>query len=71
MSTYSVSDAISVEGSRTSSSRAEAVGDWLKSSGIGVAAAVTWISFGWSCLWWQDLGDWSRTYRARYPGVHG
>ena len=62
MSTYSVSDAISVEGSRTSSSRAEAVGDWLKSSGIGVAAAVTWISFGWSCLWWQDLGDWSRTY---------
>jgi NitT/TauT family transport system permease protein len=60
MSTYSVSDAISVEGSRTSSSRA--VGDWLKSSGIGVAAAVTWISFGWSCLWWQDLGDWSRTY---------
>jgi len=60
MSTYSVSDAISVEGSRTSSSRA--VGDWLKSSGIGVAAAVAWISFGWSCLWWQDLGDWSRTY---------
>jgi len=62
MSTYSVSDAISVEGSRASSSRAEAIGDWLKSSGIGVAAAVAWISFGWSCLWWQDLGDWSRTY---------
>ena len=62
MSTYSVSDAISVEGSRTSGSRAGAIGDWLKSSGIGVAAAVAWISFGWSCLWWQDLGDWSRTY---------
>ena len=62
MSTYSVSDAISVEGTRASRSRAVAIGDWLKSSGIGVAAAVAWISFGWSCLWWQDLGDWSRTY---------
>jgi NitT/TauT family transport system permease protein len=62
MSTYSVSDAISVEGSRASSSRAEAIGDWLKSSGIGVTAAVAWIAFGLSSLWWQDLGDWSRTY---------
>ena len=62
MSTYSVSDASSVEGSRASSSRAEAIGDWLKSSGIGVAAAAAWISFGLSSLWWQDLGDWSRTY---------
>jgi NitT/TauT family transport system permease protein len=62
MSTYSVSDAISVEGPRASGSRAEAVGDWLKSSGIGVAAAAAWVSFGVSSLWWQDLGDWSRTY---------
>jgi sulfonate transport system permease protein len=62
MSTYSVSDAIAVEGSRASSSRAEAIGDWLKSSSIGVAAAVAWVAFGLSCLWWQDLGDWSRTY---------
>ena len=62
MSTYSVSDAIAVEGSRASSSRAEAIGDWLKSSGIGVAAAIAWIAFGLSCLWWPDLGDWSRTY---------
>ena len=62
MSTYSVSDAISVEGSRASSSRAELIRDWVRSSGIGVSAAVTWVSFGWSCLWWQDLGDWSRTH---------
>jgi NitT/TauT family transport system permease protein len=62
MSTYSVSDAISVEGARAPGSRAEAVGDWVKSSGIGVAAAVAWIAFGLSCLWWPDLGDWSRTY---------
>ena len=54
--------AIAVEGSRASSSRAEAIGDWLKGSGIGVAAAVAWIAFGLSCLWWPDLGDWSRTY---------
>jgi NitT/TauT family transport system permease protein len=62
MSTYSVSDAISVEGSRASSSRAGAIGDWLKSSGIGIAAAAAWTSFGLSSLWWPDLGDWSRTY---------
>jgi NitT/TauT family transport system permease protein len=62
MSTYSVSDAISVEGSRAAGSRAEAFGDWLKSSGIGVAAAVAWLTFGLSSLWWPDLGDWSRTY---------
>jgi NitT/TauT family transport system permease protein len=59
MSTYSVSDGISVAASRAS--RAEAVGDWLKSSGIGIAAAAAWISFGLSSLWWQDLGGWSRT----------
>src|SRR4029453_5353566 len=62
MSTYSVSDTISVEGSRAAGSRAEAIGDWLKSSGIGGAAAVAWLAFGLSSVWWQDLGDWSRTY---------
>ena len=62
MSTYSLSDTISVEGSRASNSRAEAIGDWLRSSGVGVAAAIAWIALGLSCLWWPDLGDWSRTY---------
>jgi NitT/TauT family transport system permease protein len=62
MSTYSVSDGVAVEGSRASNRRAGAVGDWLKNSGIGIAAAVAWVSFGLSSLWWQDLGDWSRTY---------
>ena len=60
MSTYSVSDGVAVERSRAP--RAEAIGDWLKSSGIGVAAAIAWVAFGLSCLWWPDLGDWSRTY---------
>src|SRR5215510_8050926 len=62
MSTYSVSDAISVGGARASGSRAEAMRDWLRSSGVGVAAAIAWIGLGLSCLWWPDLGDWSRTY---------
>ena len=57
MSTYSVSDGIAVEAARGGS-----IGDWLKSSGSGVAAAVAWIAFGLSCLWWPDVGDWSRTH---------
>ena len=56
MSTYSVSDGIAVDAPRGGS-----IGDWLKSSGSGVAAAVTWTAFGLSCLWWPDVGDWSRT----------
>ena len=57
MSTYSVSDGIAVEAARGGS-----IGDWLKSSGSGVAAAVAWTGFGLSCLWWPDVGDWSRTH---------
>ena len=61
MSTYSVSDAISVEGSRASSSRGSdrRLAEKLR---IGVAAPLPGSSFGLSCLWWPDLGDWSRTY---------
>ena len=62
MSTYSVSDAIAVEGRHASGSRAAAISDWLKSSGIGIAAAFAWTSFGVSSLWWPDVGDWSRTH---------
>jgi len=29
--------------------------------GAGLAAGVAWAAFGASCLWWDDLGDWSRT----------
>jgi NitT/TauT family transport system permease protein len=57
MSTYSAFEGVAVEGSRGAS-----IGDWLKSSGIGVAAAIAWVAFGLSCLWWPDIGDWSRTY---------
>ncbi len=57
MSTYSAFDGVAVERSRGAS-----IGDWLKSSGTGVAAAIAWVAFGLSCLWWPDIGDWSRTY---------
>jgi NitT/TauT family transport system permease protein len=57
MSTYSAFDGVAVEGSRGAS-----IGDWLKSSGTGVAAAIAWVAFGLSCLWWPDIGDWSRTH---------
>jgi NitT/TauT family transport system permease protein len=34
----------------------------LTANGIGVLASLAWIGFGLSCLWWEDLGDWSRTH---------
>jgi NitT/TauT family transport system permease protein len=30
----------------------------------GALASVAWVAFGLSCLWWQDLGDWSRTHEV-------
>ena len=57
MSTYSAFEGVAVEGSRRAS-----VGDWLRTSGTGVAAAIAWALFGLSCLWWPDIGDWSRTH---------
>jgi NitT/TauT family transport system permease protein len=34
----------------------------LLANAAGVGASATWIVFGLSCLWWEDLGDWSRTH---------
>ena len=31
-------------------------------NGTAVFASVAWAGFGLSCLWWADLGDWSRTH---------
>lgn len=59
MSTYSVSDASAAAGVRLGPGWLER----LRSGGYGtgVAAAVAWLAFGASCLYWEDLGDWSRT----------
>jgi NitT/TauT family transport system permease protein len=35
--------------------------DWLRGAGAGIAASASWLAFGVSCLWWEDVGDWSRT----------
>ncbi len=63
MSTYSLSDetAVGAGQSSGSASRKQELGNWLRTSGAGVAAGVAWIAFGFSCLLWDDLGDWSRT----------
>ncbi len=30
----------------------------------GMLASLAWAGFGFSCLLWQDLGDWSRTHEV-------
>jgi sulfonate transport system permease protein len=63
MSTYSVSDA-----SATAGQAAAGISPgWLErlrggGYGTGLAAGVAWLAFGASCLYWEDLGDWSRTH---------
>jgi sulfonate transport system permease protein len=56
MSTFSLSDTTGAE--RPSR---QALADWIRDSGAGVAAGATWIALGLSCLLWDDVGDWSRT----------
>jgi NitT/TauT family transport system permease protein len=63
MSTYSVSDVPAAAREAT----ADAGVGWAKkvrASGhaVGVAASVAWAAFGFACLYWQDVGDWSRTH---------
>ncbi|MBK3666429.1 ABC transporter permease subunit [Bradyrhizobium diazoefficiens] len=59
MSTYSLSDGLP---SRAPRSAREPGLNWLKESGAGLTASLTWVGFGLSCLWWEDVGDWSRTH---------
>jgi NitT/TauT family transport system permease protein len=59
MSTYSLSDGLASGAPR--SARAGALAIWLREQGTGVAASLAWVAFGLSCLWWDDVGDWSRT----------
>jgi NitT/TauT family transport system permease protein len=63
MSTYSVSDAPAAAGQAA----AGLSPGWLErfrsgGYGAGLAAGVAWLAFGASCLYWEDLGDWSRTH---------
>ncbi|WP_407165771.1 ABC transporter permease [Bradyrhizobium sp. ORS 111] len=56
MSTYSVSDATAAP--RAVAKLADVRGGGY---GIGLAASLAWAAFGLSCLYWPDVGDWSRT----------
>ena len=58
MSTYSLSETDGIASRRP----APASFIRLRGSGAGVIASLAWIAFGLSCLWWDDLGDWSRTH---------
>ncbi|MGX9428551.1 MULTISPECIES: ABC transporter permease [Bradyrhizobium] len=62
MSTYSVSDASAAAGQAA----AGVSPGWLEKLrsggyGAGLATGAAWLAFGASCLYWEDLGDWSRT----------
>src|SRR5439155_279363 len=60
MSTYSLSDGLASGAPRLS--RAPLLASWIRESGVGVLASAAWIAFGLSCLWWEDVADWSRTH---------
>jgi NitT/TauT family transport system permease protein len=65
MSTYSVSKAVAI--AQSAEEGAALSGGSLSlpvsfpSGGIGVFASLAWVGFGVACLWWPDIGDWSRT----------
>jgi NitT/TauT family transport system permease protein len=64
MSTYSVSD---VSAATAGQGAARLDRTWIEriredGYGSGVAASLAWSAFGFSCLFREDLGDWSRTY---------
>jgi NitT/TauT family transport system permease protein len=46
---------------------ARAIKVWRESS-VGIAAGIAWAGFGLSCLWWTDVGDWSRTEGVAFAG---
>jgi len=66
MSTYSVYKTValaqSVEEGAALGARPLPFPTALLTGGTGVFASLAWAGFGFSCLWWVDLGDWSRTH---------
>ncbi len=70
MPTYSASDAAPFGADRETALVAADGGlqivNRLRFSLSGIAAGVAWLAFGLSCLWWPDIGDWSRTEAVAY-----
>ena len=73
MSTYSASKAValpqSAEEGAAFAGRPLSLPASFLANGTAVFAALAWVGFGLSCLWWPDLGDWSRTAFARGRGL--
>ncbi len=67
MSTYSGSKAValaqSAEEGAALSGRSLSWAVSLPSGGTGVFASLAWVGFGVACLWWPDIGDWTRTHQ--------
>jgi NitT/TauT family transport system permease protein len=66
MSMYSASKAVaipqSVEEGAAFAGRPLSFPTAFLANGTAVFAGLAWIGFGFSCLLWEDLGDWSRTH---------
>jgi NitT/TauT family transport system permease protein len=66
MSTYSASKAVaipqSVEEGAAFAGRRLSFPTSFPAGGAGLFASLAWVAFGFSCLLWEDLGDWSRTH---------
>jgi NitT/TauT family transport system permease protein len=67
MSTFSASDAGPYRAPRTGRdgvvvSRLHAILQLIWPAAVSFAAGAAWFAFGFSCLWRDDLGDWSRTH---------
>ena len=67
MSTYSASKTValaqSAEEGAALSGRPLSLAFSFPAGGTGVFASLAWAGFGISCLWWPDIGDWTRTHQ--------
>ncbi|NEW87420.1 ABC transporter permease subunit [Rhodopseudomonas sp. WA056] len=61
MPTYSASEALELDVGTQVASRMSPLLRAVRGHAAGFAAGVGWTVFGLSCLWRDDLGDWSRT----------
>src|SRR6202047_4657137 len=72
MSTFSASKAAafpqSVEEGAAFAGRPLSFPTSVLENGTGLFASLAWVGFGLSCLWWEDLGDWSRTHALAVAG---
>ena len=61
MSTYSASNALDLARSGQGSGRIVALARALRERVVGFVASLSWLAFGMSCHWREDIGEWSRT----------